>query len=623
MIIVLYLLLFLFNTALQSHYVFGGDSAEFALTAITWSIPHPPGYPFYSLLANIISKIPLYTVPWRVALISNVGAIVTAYFIYQILRLHTVSRIVSFCSSVLYLVLFPVWHYSLVPEVFTLNTALVSATTYYLFQFRATNNCKYVYYASLLIGLSVAHHHTFVLFIPAWIFITYQKALKLPIIARVKLVSFLLIGCAAYLYAPIASYFNPPLDWENAKTIDGFIRLFLRTAYGTFNAYSNSQSSFFSHAYDFIAAFLFILQDFKIPGVILLIVGGFSLRKMKKLLQLSAFIIISIITHIVFLTYTNFVLTVPFTTAMYERFLISLYYILTLLCAIAIHSLSQLYKRLQIVFIVFLIVYVAVVGFVNSKTILQIRSLKIFDQVAKDILTTVPKGGIVYAGTDNTNFPVQYYMFGLKKRPDVLFLPINHLNKKHELDKIKKDGRLVGIQKKDSLSAKDLEQLLALNENKGIYMEHPLPTGYWMPTGLLWKYYSTEAKATADIPNLLKSNKRLWESEYVVPVLSENQKNFLHVQVVQDLYREALKENSKLYFIAKEYAYSFTLLERAHNLGRSNKEEKATLLNIATHAKLCQKAKTYYAELSLYTTEEMSDAIKKALHSFEKSCLPK
>jgi len=621
MVALLYFLLFLLNTTLQSLYIFGGDSAEFALTATTWSIPHPPGYPFYSLIINIISKIPLFSTPWRVALVSNAGAVITAFFVYKLLTLQSVSKVIAFLSGLLFMILFPVWHYSLIPEVFTINTALVAATTYCLFNFRKSNNIRYVYIATLLIGLSVAHHHTFVLFIPGWIFIGKSLLSKIPRVEYIKLLLFMLIGAAFYLYAPIASHFNPPLDWENAKTIDGLIRLFFRTAYGTFNAYSNSQSTFLSHAYDFIAVFLFIIQDFKIPGILLFALAFIYRSKIENIAHTWGFVLVSFISHIIFLTYTNFVLTVPFTTAMYERFLISLYLILVLVAGLAIQATMLAHRRFKIIFIVFYTVYVCVVGIVNSRTISQIRHLTTFDRVARDMLATVPRDGILYTGTDNTNFPLQYYLYGRKERKDVLFLHINHLNKKHEVDRLLKDGRFTGISSKEKITAKELELLLAKNEDKGIYMEQPLPVGYWMPVGLLWKYYSTEHRATADIPNLLRLNKNLWDTVYQIPVLTLEQKNFLHVQVIQDIYREALKENSKLFFIAKDYPYSFTLLERAHMLGQSNKDEKASLINIASHAKLCDLGKKYYYQLQ--ASNDNPDVIIKSMRNFEKTCVTK
>lgn len=621
MIFLLYFVLFIFNTALQSLFIFGGDSAEFALTSVTWSIPHPPGYPLYSLIINVVSKIPLYTIPWRVALISNISSIITAYFLYKLLRLHSVTKIISAVTSLLFLVLFPVWHYSLIPEVFTLNTALIASITYYVFLFRKTRLAAYAYIFSFLIGLSISHHHTFILFVPGWIFLSIKAIQNVTRRTIMFSTICLLFGISFYLYAPIASLFNPPLDWENAKTIDGLVRLFFRTAYGTFSAYSNSQSTLFSHLYDFIAVFLFVLQDFKIPGALLLVSGFVLGIRLQRDRSIWGFIVVSSITHLLFLTYTNFVLTQPFTTAMYERFLISLYYVLTIVSGITIHFMYRRYDKFKHVFIIFYIVFASVIAVVNYKTISQIRNLQTFDRVAQDILATVPKGGIVYASTDNTNFPVQYYLYGLKKRPDILFLQMNHLNKTHELERLKKDGRIRGITHKTKLTAKDFERIFAQNEERGIYMEHPLPTGYWMPVGLLWKYYSSEEKALKDIPNLLTQNKTLWESVYRVPNISQEEKNLLHVQVVQDIYREALSENSKLFFIAKDYPYSLFLMEWAHSLRPSLVSEKITLLNIASHAKKCGNARRYFEQLiKLEVEPNLRDQFADARQLYNSTC---
>lgn len=594
MIALAYLGIFILNTLLHAQYIFGGDSAEFSLTALTWSIPHPPGYPLFSLLANIIRYIPLGTIPWRVALISSSAASVTAYFMYRLLAFKNVNRLIAFVSSLLFLVLFPVWQYSLIPEVFLLNTALISLATYTLFVYEKTKNSRFFWAFSFIIGLATANHHTFVLFIPAWYLVVRDSLPKKPRLYFTAILCFLL-GFSAYIYAPLASLANPPIDWENAKTIDGFVKLFLRTTYGTFSAYSNSKSTIATHAYDLIAIFIFVIQDFKIPGVLIFLVSLGVIRKIGS--KLAAFTAVSIIVHLVFLTYTNFVLTYSFTAAMFERFLISYYFALAILFGITLDWMIKKAPRYKLAVYLFSVTYFLVVAMSNFKTIVRIRSISHFDRIARDILATVPQGGIAYAGTDNTNFPVLYYLYGLKKRQDIVFLHMSLLNRKPYVDALRNDPRIQGVPKKPSLRAVDFENIFLKNEEKGIYMETPLPAGYWMPYGLLWKYYSTEQKAVDDIPRLLAVNRTLWNTVYKIPVLSAEEKNLLHLQVVQDFYREAYVNYAKFLFLAKRYSESLEVMKKAHSLTPSDKAEVVTLLNIASTGALCTDAKTYYNDV--------------------------
>jgi hypothetical protein len=158
--------------SLSARFIFGGDSAEFSAIAHTWSIPHPPGYPLYSLLLNSVTRlISIGTIPWRASLLSSIPTVLTSYLLFKILTHIKIRKGVALLASLLYIVLFPVWEYSLVPEVFALNSLLVVATSYFLLCYRDYNKQVYLIFASFLVGLCVSHHHIFVIFIPGWIFL--------------------------------------------------------------------------------------------------------------------------------------------------------------------------------------------------------------------------------------------------------------------------------------------------------------------------------------------------------------------------------------------------------------------------------------------------------------------
>ena len=50
--------------------IVGGDSGELITTAYLLGVPHPPGYPLYTILGKLFSLIPFYSVAWRVNLLS-------------------------------------------------------------------------------------------------------------------------------------------------------------------------------------------------------------------------------------------------------------------------------------------------------------------------------------------------------------------------------------------------------------------------------------------------------------------------------------------------------------------------------------------------------------------------
>ena len=62
-----------------------GDSGELVTVAYTLGIAHHPGYPLYTLLAHLFTKIPFGSVAWRVNLFSAVCHSATVVVVYWII----------------------------------------------------------------------------------------------------------------------------------------------------------------------------------------------------------------------------------------------------------------------------------------------------------------------------------------------------------------------------------------------------------------------------------------------------------------------------------------------------------------------------------------------------------
>jgi len=621
MIFVFYSIIGIAFTFLSSRFIFGGDSAEFSTAALTWSIPHPPGYPLYALLTNLVRLLPIGTPPWRISLLSVVPAMITAYMIYRILKINSISWLISLLTSVLFLILFPVWQYSLIPEVFLFSAMLISVATYCVFAYLKENKIGYIYLFCLLIGLNISHHHIFVLFIPGWLFLL-KNTIRLTKKTIITCFLLLLAGSLFYLYAPIASFFNPPLDWENAKTLSGLWRLITRSTYGTFSAYSGSKPDILIQLYDFIAILLFVIQDFRIPGILLLFISFFVGRKIRS--TLFGFLVITSILLFCFLTYTNFILSFPFTTAMYERFLINLYFIFCMFIALAIQYLISTFSRYKNYMLIIFAVYICVLALTNFKSIRHIKDLSYFDRLGIDIINTVPHNGILYVGSDNTYFPTLYHLYGLRERKDLTLIQINLIKHSYYVKQLRAEKKLRDVP--SQLSEKDgsLERLFQKNEEKGIYMENPFRFGYWLPYGLLWKYYSTEAKMNSDISHVIQKNELLWKNTYKIPTPSLEEKNILHLQVVQDFYLKAYVSYSKLLFIGKEYDKAIQLINRILKIRPHDTVLQVTKLNILVYQKKCDEATNYKKSLvidgDLLTNSTQS---LKSLKDYYASCDPK
>ncbi len=63
----------------------GADSGDLVAAAFTGRIPHPPGYPLYTLLAELFIALPIGGVVFRVNLLSAISAAATLVILYLVI----------------------------------------------------------------------------------------------------------------------------------------------------------------------------------------------------------------------------------------------------------------------------------------------------------------------------------------------------------------------------------------------------------------------------------------------------------------------------------------------------------------------------------------------------------
>lgn len=614
-----FLPIFIFFAYNQSLHIFGGDSAEYALVAKTWGIAHAPGYPLYSFLANLVNFIPYSTTPWKVSLLSSLPTIGTAISIYLILKhIFTyntvnsyVSSFVAFTSSLVYLFLFPVWLYAEVPEVFGLHTFLTLLITYFCLLYKSSRNEKYLAAISLLIGLCISHHQIFILWIPAWLFFLKSNSFRNYIFRKWKKYVMLVgIGTSFYLYAPLVSLKEPFLDWENAKTLNGFLSLIFRSSYGTFTAYAGSKPNFVNQLYDVFSQFVFLIHDFRILGIIFILIGFYvSYKKYKDIFNLF---FTAVFIHILFLFYTNFVLSNSFTIAMFERFLIPLYSILIMFFAIglywSLHAIILILKKnivhkylyiltLSIVLLIPL-VFLFLVFYQNYQTIKMVRNFDFFEIHAKNLLDTPPKNAIFSPAGDNSTFPTAYLYFGEKYRKDLVFLYIGSISRPNEQKKFA--SHYPDLHTSTNIDGVTwLKELFEKNKIREILLQNKLDSYTYAPYGLMWKLYFDNKSLASDIAIVRKTNEKLWNKKYVVSNLSANAKNILHAQVVFDLYPSSYNMYSQfLYANGQKQEAKDVVKDILGRMYPNNQYYQIILLNMYVEDKECELAKREFSKLS-------------------------
>lgn len=252
----------------------GGDSGELLAEACLLGTPHPPGYPLFTVLANLAMRVPVprvYLQPtsgylptalhlsltsskaWRVNHLCALLGAATAGFVASASHLlfdsfsGTKSRLSPSCTvGALLFALSPlVWEYSLSAEVFALNNLLVAAlvwlTAKALSSYAAGDKRTWILWGALCCGLALSNQHASLLSV-APLVVAVVASCAPALVASKQLSSTLAVAAglflaalSSYLYLYLASSLRPTQgSWGDLRTLSGLVRHVLRAEYGTF-----------------------------------------------------------------------------------------------------------------------------------------------------------------------------------------------------------------------------------------------------------------------------------------------------------------------------------------------------------------------------------------------------
>mgnify|MGYP001154962226 CR=1 FL=1 len=585
--IFLFIVIFLIYFVYQSQYIFGGDSAEFVTTALTYSIPHPPGYPLYTILEIIFIKIFFFLSPLKaINLISILSHLSALYFMLKILKELGVKNFFIIIGLSFYSFILTTWLYNIIPEVYALNNFLISALIFFGLKFHQTRKIFYRKLFFIVFGLGLSHHHSIVIFLIPFLILN-KNFFSFDIL-------FSLIFIPFYLYPPIASYFNPPIDWENSKTFSGLFRLFTRYSYGTFSAYFNSVPDLINQLTTLFSSLILIIGEFKPLGVFFILFGIFSLN--KKNLFLFNYFSITFFLYLIFLYLTNFNLSYSFSLGTFERYLIGLYLILSIFFVLGIDSLYQITSNLKKKMINFktsrliipsyylmLILFLMINFYNNFRVIYLLKSVNHFEKLAKTILEIPEKNSILLLNSDLTYFPISYFYYYLKNRSDIKLIFPPMFSREYYKEKVKKEFSDINMNNSNSTV-----DFIKINRNKNIYTEIPYNEDF-VPIGLLWRY---EIKKNENNQNLIiKTNFNFWLRDKNLPTINKDLKKIMFLNSLSEFYQERLMNFIRYLVKIKKYKELNSFLNQLSTI--YDKKDYQYFSNLTKkyfqEEKLCQK----------------------------------
>ncbi len=287
------------------------DSGEFAVAGDYLGVPHPPGYPLWTMCAwlfRTIFQAEFRGQPnpaWGMNLLSAVFGALTAAITAMLLSrsgrdvlawlarhqrdvdpatLRWISWTGGVAASLIFAFSPANWSQALIVEVYSMNAFFQALLFLYIYMWICQPRRRWLYLAGLVFGLGLTNHQTLLLIAAALVVILMLKdralfrdfaltalpylmvvlairAGALPMISHplapsmyvylflnflVLLLScyllpngrtialtflFIQLGLAVYIYMPIASEFNPPMNWGYPRTWEGFKHALTRGQY--------------------------------------------------------------------------------------------------------------------------------------------------------------------------------------------------------------------------------------------------------------------------------------------------------------------------------------------------------------------------------------------------------
>ncbi len=179
-IVVGFVFVILYSTALYHKPGGTGDSIKFQYLGALGGIPHPTGYPLYMFFSQIITYVPVSTLAFRMNAFSTFCAILALLFLHRLFYQITSNALYSFLLTSFVGISSTFWLYACIAEVYALHSFLIILllSCSRNLSLNPKPNNLYLFIAFLVIGL--LHHLLIITIVPAVLYLVYRKWPELP-----------------------------------------------------------------------------------------------------------------------------------------------------------------------------------------------------------------------------------------------------------------------------------------------------------------------------------------------------------------------------------------------------------------------------------------------------------
>jgi hypothetical protein len=211
----------------------GADGGDLVTAAYTLGVPHPSGYPLYTLLGWLATRLPLGSVAYQLHLFSALCASMAAGLVTAMMQgllsryfpdLPRLWRAIIAGVSGASLAFAPLyWSQAIIAEVYALNAYLVALALLLAWRWGGSTSGRFTFALGLVCGLGMSNHLTFAFALPAVAILLAMAGARWRAFAVAAAGG--LLGLLPYVYLPLAALADPYVNWGDPSGWRGFVWL--------------------------------------------------------------------------------------------------------------------------------------------------------------------------------------------------------------------------------------------------------------------------------------------------------------------------------------------------------------------------------------------------------------
>lgn len=245
------------------------DGGDLMTAAATLGIPHPPGYPLYTLLGWLITRLPFGEVAWRFNVFSALSMALAVGLMAHWLFRNGQSAMAAVGAAGLLAFTPLVWSQAIVTEVYALS--MLAAVLLFILAPAAYHSRKRSFGFGLALILGLSTHLTLVFLVPALLY--HLQPRQWTSRNWQMLLAGGLCGLLVFLYLPLRSG-QGAITWGTPHTLTGFVNLLSGRLYQTY-LFALPWQDFWPR----LAALLGHLAVIGLPGLLLIGLGLYQARR--------------------------------------------------------------------------------------------------------------------------------------------------------------------------------------------------------------------------------------------------------------------------------------------------------------------------------------------------------